>query len=79
MKRVQYACLEQTLHFTLKEDLGHAEAAETVQREVELYKRKLDQSRTRYQIIEESKQPDGSYIIKIKKQYNHHDCGPYLD
>lgn len=79
MKRVKYACLEQTLHFMLKEDLGKAEAMEYVRREVEVYKRKLEQGRTRYRIVEEGEQPDGSVIIKIKKQYNQHDCGDYLN
>lgn len=78
MKRIQSACLEQTLHFILKEDLGHGEAAAAVRKEVDLYKRKLDQSRTQYRIVEETVQPDDSIIVKIKKQYNHHSCGAYL-
>ena len=39
----------------------------------------LERSRTRYKIVEETVQPDDSILIKIKKQYNHHDCGDYMD
>ena len=79
MKRVKAACLCQTLHFQLKEDLGRDYAAKLVQQEVQRYKDGLDKSGTRYKILEENVQPDGSVIIKIKKQYNDHNCGTYLD
>ena len=39
----------------------------------------LERSRTRYKIVEETVQPDDSILIKIKKQYNHDDCGDYMD
>ena len=75
MKRVKAACLCQTLHFLLKEDLGHDYAAKLVQH----YKEGLDRSGTKYKIIEETVQPDDSSIIKIKKQYNNSSVGEYLD
>ena len=78
MKRVKAACLCQTLHFLLKEDLGHDYAAKLVKQEVQHYKEGLDRSGTKYKIIEETVQPDDS-IIKIKKQYNNHDCTGYID
>ena len=79
MKRIKAACLEQTVHFQLKDDLGHAAAARAVKEEYEHYKMQLERSRTRYKIVEETVQPDDSILIKIKKQYNHHDYGDYMD
>ena len=79
MKRVKAACLCQTLHFLLKEDLGHDYAAKLVKQEFQHYKEGLDRSGTKYKIIEETVQPDDSSIIKIKKQYNNSSVGEYLD
>lgn len=79
MKRIKSACLLQTLHFQLKEDLGHAAAARSVKEELEHYKAQLERSRTTYKIVEETVQPDDSIIVKIKKQYNNHNCGEYMD
>ncbi|MDO4556861.1 MAG: hypothetical protein Q4B70_17250 [Lachnospiraceae bacterium] len=79
MKRIKAACLEQTIHFQLKDDLGPSGAIRAVKEEYERYKKQLDMKRTKYKIVEEVTQPDGSIIIKIKKQYNNHDCGEYLD
>lgn len=78
MKRVVSACLFQTLHFQLKEDLGHAAAVRGVQEEVAHYKAQLERSRTKYRITEETAQPDGSVMLKIRKQYNSHSCDEYL-
>ena len=63
----------------LKEDFGHDYAVRAVKEEVEKYKASLDKSRTKYKIIEETEQGDGSVIIKIKKQYNSAPVGSYLD
>ena len=79
MKRVKVVCLCQTLHFLLKEDLGHDYAAKLVKQEVQHYEEGLDRSGTKYKIIEETVQPDDSIIIKIKKQYNNSSVGEYLD
>ena len=79
MKRIKEACICQTLHFMLKEDVCHDYEVRVVQVEVEKYKASLDRSDTRYKIIEETKQADGSVIIKIKKQYNSAPVGTYLD
>ena len=48
MKRIKAACLEQTVHFQLKDDLGHAAAARAVKEEYEHYKMQLERSRTKY-------------------------------
>lgn len=78
MKRVQSACICQTLHFMLKEDLGHDYAVKLVKDEVAKYKEGLERTRTKYKIVEESAQPDGSVVIKIIKQYNQCAVGDYL-
>ena len=63
----------------LSDNVGHAQAVKFVKNEVEKYKASLEKSRTQYKIIEENPQPDGSVIIKIKKQYNYSPVGSYLD
>lgn len=79
MKRVKAACITQTLHFLLKEGVGNDYARRLVDEEVVRYKSQLDKSRTQYKILSEEKQPDGSVIIEIKKQYNASPIGNYLD
>ncbi|MBQ6105348.1 MAG: hypothetical protein IJL03_05315 [Lachnospiraceae bacterium] len=79
MKRVKAACICQTLHFMLKDDLGHDYAVKLVKEEVEKYKASLDKDRTKYKIVSEETQSDGSVMIKIIKQYNTSPVGDYLD
>lgn len=79
MKRIKAACIIQTLHFMLKEGVDHEYAKKCVQDEVEKYKNQLDYRNTKYRILSEEVQPDGSVIIEIKKQYNQSPCGNYLD
>lgn len=79
MKRIKSACICQTIHFMLKEDLDHDYAVEQVNAEVENYKKGLERTKTRHKILEECVQPDGSVIIKIIKQYNQSPVGNYLD
>ncbi len=79
MKRVKAACICQTLHFMLKDDLGHDYAVKLVKEEVEKYKASLDKNRTKYKIVNEETQSDGSVMIKIIKQYNTSPVGDYLD
>lgn len=79
MKRIKSACLEQTIHFMLKDGMGSAMAKKEVQQEYEKYKIQLEHNRTKYKILEENPQSDGSIIIKIKKQYNNHNIGEYFE
>lgn len=79
MKRVKAACICQTLHFMLKEDVVHSYAVKLVQEEVAKYKASLENNRTQYKIISEETQPDDSVIIKIIKQYNTCPVGDYLN
>lgn len=79
MKRVKAACICQTLHFMLKEDLEHDLAVKLVRDELATYKRRLDSSCTQYKILEETEQADGSVMVKIIKQYNQSPVGDYLN
>ena len=45
MKRIKEACICQTLHFMLKEDVGHDYAVRVVQEEIKKYKESLDKKR----------------------------------
>ena len=79
MKRVKAACICQTLHFMLKEDVAHDYAVRLVQDEVAHYKKTLERNQSRYKIVEETAQPDGSILVKVIKQYNTSPVGDYLD
>ena len=79
MKRVKAACICQTLHFMLKEDVAHDYAVRLVRDEVANYKKNLERNHTRYKIVEETAQPDGSILVKVIKQYNTSPVGDYLD
>ena len=79
MKRVKAACICQTLHFVLKEDVAHDWAVKQVEQDVEQYKKTLERNRTQHKILEQTTQPDGSIMLKIIKQYNSSPVGDYLD
>ena len=72
MKRVQAACILQTLVFMQKEDCGLSKNSiiETNRREFEHYKQTMEKTRTRYQIISHEEQEDGSLVVHVRKQYN---------
>lgn len=79
MKRIKAACLEQTIHFQLKEGISPEMARQQIRQEYESYKAQMDRHRTQYKIVEEAEQPDGSLIIKIKRQNNTQPVGSYLE
>ena len=79
MKRIQSACLEQTILFSASDDLSPELAAKTVRQGVESYKLSLTRKQVAYKIESETSQPDGSMIVKLKRQYNFYSCGAYLD
>ena len=79
MKRIKSACICQTLHFQLKDGVGRDYAIRMVQEEVEHYKKSLERSHTKYKIVDEQPQPDGSIMVKVIKQYNMCDVGEYLN
>jgi len=59
MKRIQAACICQTLHFQLKDGISNEYNIQAVQEEDKHYKDSLIRNRTKYKIEEESTQPDG--------------------
>ena len=79
MKRVKAACICQTLHFMLKEDVAHDWAVKQVEQDVEQYKKTLERNRTQYKIVEQTTQPDGSIMLKVIKQYKSSPVGDYLN
>ena len=79
MKRIQSACLEQTIRFTAKDAPSTDEAARLADAEYRHYLAQLDRGRTAYKVLEEQPQEDGSLLIRIKRQYNSYDTGAYLD
>ena len=72
MKRVQAACILQTLVFQQKDDTYLSKEKKTAlnKEEVEKYKATLEKHKTRYMIDEETQQEDGSILVKVRKQYN---------
>lgn len=79
MKRVKAACICQTLHFMLKEDVAHDYGVKLVRDEYEAYKKSLERNHTQYKIVEELPQPDGSLMVKVIKAYNYSPVGDYLN
>ena len=79
MKRIQSACLEQTILFSASDDLSPELAAKMVRQEVESYKLSLTRKQVAYKIEAETPQPDGSVIVMLRRQYNFYSCGSYLD
>lgn len=72
MKRVQSACILQTLIFQQKDELSLSREKKLSlnKEEVEKYKASLEKNKTRFQIVEEAEQQNGSIIVRVKKQYN---------
>ncbi len=72
MKRVKSACIRQTLVFSQKPDMGYTkeQALQINLEEIKRYKNQLDRSKTRYVIISQEEQEDGSVVVRVKKQYN---------
>lgn len=79
MKRIKSACICQTIHFMLKDGISNDYTRKQIIFEVENYKKTLERNRTKYKIVEEKMQDDGSVIIKVIKQYNTSPVGEYLD
>ena len=79
MKRIQSACLEQTILFSASDDLSPELATKTTRQELESYKLSLTRKQVAYKIESETPQPDGSLLVMLKRQYNFYSCGAYLD
>ena len=72
MKRVQAACILQTLVFQQKDDSYFSKEKKIAlnKEEVKKYKASLEKNKTRFQIVEETEQPDGAILVRVRKQYN---------
>ncbi len=72
MKRVKAACIYQTLVFSQKPEAGCTweQALRLNRAEVEHYRQTLERTRTRYRIIGEEEEADGSVILRVRRQYN---------
>lgn len=79
MKRVKAACLLQTICFRSKEERPSAYEKQQIYKEYEDYKALMDARGTKFEILEEGIQPDGSVLVKLKKQYNQQPVGEYFD
>lgn len=78
MKRIKAACITQTLVFSNHDGETTEYAKKMIQKEYEKYKEQLDRSKTKYVILSEKVNDDGSIIIEIKKQYSMSPVGDYL-
>ena len=78
MKRIKAACITQTVVFSNHDGETTEYAKKMIQKEYEKYKEQLDISKTKYVILSEKVNDDGSIIIEIKKQYNTSPVGEYL-
>ena len=72
MKRVQAACILQTLVFQQKDGSYFSQEKKIAlnKEEVEKYKASLKKNKVRFQITDETQQPDGSILLRVRKQYN---------
>lgn len=72
MKRVKAGCILQTLVFSQKEGafLSRNAVLEANRRELQRYLAGMDRAHTRYQIVHQEEQEDGSVILRVRKQYN---------
>lgn len=72
MKRIKAACIQQTLVFAQKEDCGLTREQQRKRNhdEISSYKATMDRRHTKYQIVEETDQSDGSVLVRVRKQYN---------
>ena len=54
-------------------------AKKAIVQECEKYKAQLEKGGTKYKILSEKTNEDGSIVIEIKKQYNSSPVGEYLN
>ena len=66
MKRIQAACIMQTLVFSQKEELGlsREKALSLNQAEFQHYKDAMEKTRTRYQIQDVQEREDGAILVQ---------------
>ena len=79
MKRIKAACITQTLCFSNHDGETTEYAKKMIVQEYDKYKAQLDKSGTKYKILSEKTNEDGSIVVEIKKQYNTSPVGDYLN
>lgn len=79
MKRIQAACLFQTIRFQQKDPMDKDSTARANYTEFERYKVQLQRSYTKFAIVSENVLEDGTLEVQLKKQYNSYHTGSYLD
>ena len=79
MKRIKVACITQTLFFSNHDGETTEYAKKMIVQEYDKYKAQLDKSGTKYKILSEKTNEDGSIVVEIKKQYNTSPVGEYLN
>ena len=82
MKRVRSGCINQTLVFLQREELGLDKHAQLLinREEFAKYKNELDKNKTRYRLLDVTECDDGSITVRIRKQLSPTtDVGEYFD
>ncbi len=79
MKRIKAACLLQTICFQSKDGYPSEFNKAQIQKEYETYKALMTRRGTKFKIMEENVQPDGSILVTLKKQNNQQPIGNYFD
>ena len=72
MRRIMSACLLQTMLFDTANDANPDE-------EFEMFCQKMDRNRTQYVIEDKKKEPDGSLVVRLRRQYNTYKTTGYMD
>ena len=76
MKRIASACTCQTLNFILDPTLESEEAKAKVKEEVKIY---LDTMKDKIKVVSLVENPDGTYILELKKVVSGYPIGKYFD
>lgn len=71
MRRIVSACLLQTMRFDTTKEARP-------EQDLEVFLKKLDKTGAKYIIEDKKAEPDGSLVVKIKKQYNSYNTDGYL-
>lgn len=79
MKRIQTACLHQTIHFQLKDNVPAEIAQRLVREEEKEYQENLNRRGVPYRIWNREVLPDGYIRIRITRQLNDYPTGDFLN
>ena len=79
MREIKTAYITQTLCFSNHDGETTEYAKKMIVQEYDKYKAQLDKSGTKYKILSEKTNEDGSIVVEIKKQYNTSPVGEYLN